>query len=496
MTTPDIIEFATDPQLLNLTLSPAQEALLRALYGRPLSPEHIALFHECTGRSDLPTAPFAEATVIAGARSGKDSRIAAPVVLYEALFGGHEQHLARGERAVIPLVAQDQRATGVAFGYIREYLTQSPLLAGEVADVLALELELTNGIRIACFPSTLRSLRGWSIPAGVLDELAFFRLTGQANADTEVQASIRRGMVAFPETRLVKISTPYMRSGVLYDDFVRAFGHNDPDLLVWRASTVLMNPTIRAERLERERRLDSTRYAREYEGEFGEDVDGFLPPGWVDDAIRPGRYKLPPRDGVRYHAAVDPSGGGPDAFTLVVAHAEGVGADARIVVDVVRGWSRRGSRAVDLTGAVREIADILTGFHLRQVTDDRHAAGWVRERFEQAGVRYVQSAADSSTSLSELSPLFAEGRIDLLDHPLLAQELKALERRLRAGGKTIIEHPRGGHDDYAVALALATGACLPDTRPRASISRMLKAGQVTRASDSNRYVGRIRIPRF
>ena len=55
--------------------------------------------------------PFAEATVIAGARAGKDSRIAAPIVVYEAVFGGHERHLARGERAVIPLVAQDQRAT-------------------------------------------------------------------------------------------------------------------------------------------------------------------------------------------------------------------------------------------------------------------------------------------------------------------------------------------------------------------------------------------------
>ncbi|MDO8478092.1 MAG: hypothetical protein Q7W02_18190 [Candidatus Rokubacteria bacterium] len=54
--------------------------------------------------------------MIAGARAGKDSRIAAPIVCYEALFGGHDPHLARGERGVIPLVAQDIRATRVSFG--------------------------------------------------------------------------------------------------------------------------------------------------------------------------------------------------------------------------------------------------------------------------------------------------------------------------------------------------------------------------------------------
>ena len=64
---PDIVEFATDPQLLNLSLSPAQESLLRSIYGLPLTGEHVDLFHECTGRSELPVAPFAEATVIAGA---------------------------------------------------------------------------------------------------------------------------------------------------------------------------------------------------------------------------------------------------------------------------------------------------------------------------------------------------------------------------------------------------------------------------------------------
>jgi hypothetical protein len=43
----------------------------------------------------------------------------------------------------------------------------------------------------------------------------------------------------------------------------------------------------------------------------------------------------------------------------------------------------------------------------------------------------------------------------LLDHAQLARELKLLERRPRAGGRTLVDHPTGGHDDHANALALA-----------------------------------------
>lgn len=309
-TVPSIIEFATDPQLLGLSLSPAQETCLRGVYGLPLPSEgHRALWHQCTGRTTYPGRPFGEVSVVAGARAGKDSRIAAPVVCFEAIFGRHERHLAKGERAVIPLVAQDQRATRVAFSYIREYLTRSPLLASTIEEILSLEIQLTNRVSILCFPCTLRSLRGWSIPAGVMDELAFFRLEGQADSDAEIQASNRRGMVSFPAPRLVKISTPYMKSGVLWDDFRRAWAQDNPDLLVWRAPSVLMNPSLRAERLERERRLDPERYLREYDAEFLDDLEAFLPGAWVDGAVIPGRHELPPQPGLVYVAAVDPSGG-------------------------------------------------------------------------------------------------------------------------------------------------------------------------------------------
>ena len=260
-------------------------------------------------------------------------------------------------------------------------------------------------------------------------------------------------MLGFPAPRLVKISTPYMRSGVLWDDFRKGWGQDNPDLLVWKAATATMNPSIRPASLERERRLDPDRFAREYEADFTEDLETFLPGAWIDAAITPGRHELPPQEGVRYEAAVDPSGGGQDAFTLAIAHAEGTGPDRRIVQDVMRGWTSRRSETTDLEGVVREIAGIVKRYGLSTVVGDRYAAGWVRERFQTDGIRYRDPEADTAQVYLEVEPLFAQGRIELLDHPMLAREFKQLERRPRPGGRTLVDHPRGGHDDHANALA-------------------------------------------
>src|SRR5262245_30806752 len=188
---PSIIEFVKDPALLGLDISPAQETLLRTIYGLPLNDEQREIYRQCTGRDLYNEDGFAEATVIAGARAGKDSRIAAPIVSYEAVYGAHEKHLGRGERGTVALIAQDSKAVRVAYGYIRDYFLHSSILSRMLdGEPLAGEIPLKNNISIVCFPSTKSSLRGWSIPAAVMDELAFFRLEGSSDSDVEIQASI------------------------------------------------------------------------------------------------------------------------------------------------------------------------------------------------------------------------------------------------------------------------------------------------------------------
>jgi len=380
--------------------------------------------------------------VISGARGGKDSRIATPIVVYEAIFGGHERGLGKGETGTIVLVAQDSRAVGVAFGYIRDYFLKSPVLSTMLdGEPLASSIALTNGLVIQCFPCTLKSMRGFSIPVAVMDEVAYFRLEGQSDSDVEIQTSIRRG--------------------VLYDDYQRAFGKPDPDLLVWRATSRLMNPvTFTEQRLRREERLDPVRFRREYLSEFVDDVMAFLPQHLIDAAIKTGRSELAYRDGLSYFMAVDPSGGGPDHFTCSIVHTEGKGADLRVVQDVLKGWPTRGAETVDLEGVVAEIASIAKRYGIRRVSGDKYSRDWVAQAFRRHGISYEADhhpPLDKSAAYLETEPLFTQGRIELLDHPTQRRELVGLERRPRPGNKATVDHPTsaGAHDDYASALALA-----------------------------------------
>jgi hypothetical protein len=158
---PTIIEFLTDSQLLGLSISPAQETLLRTIYALPMTPEQAEIFRLATGREAPPAKEAGESTVIAGARSGKDSRIATPIAAYEAAYGGHDLSLAPGEIGTLAIVCHDSRATAVTFGYLRAYFERSPVLRTMLADdPKAQSLDLVNRLQVRCFPTTVTSMRG------------------------------------------------------------------------------------------------------------------------------------------------------------------------------------------------------------------------------------------------------------------------------------------------------------------------------------------------
>jgi hypothetical protein len=448
----DIIKFCEDPELLNLSLSEAQRVLLKSMYALPLDAHEREIFMRCTGRKNPITTPPIEVTIFAGARSGKDSRVIAPTLLYEACFGQHEKEIAKGEQGVIPCVAQGTKGASIAFGYVRDYVMASPLLRSMLLDEPTRdEIRLTNKMTISIFPSTVKSLRGWSIPCGAMDELAFWRLEGSAESDVEIQTSIRRGMAGFTRPKLIKCSTPYMKAGVLHTDFQR-FGDEDEDVLVWHAPSSLMNPSLNTARFQR---LDPSRYSREFEAVFVDDLEAFISTAWIDACTIRNRFALPPLEDVLYFAAIDASGGGGDAFTLAICHCEFVDGQLRVIQDVMCGGGKSRTEKLNLESTVAEIARMLGKFSIQAILSDRYAAGWVVESFARHGIVVEHAEVDKSEAYLELEPLIATGRIELLDQPKQLRELATLERRARPGGKPLIDHPRGGHDDHINALGFA-----------------------------------------
>lgn len=220
-----------------------------------------------------------------------------------------------------------------------------------------------------------------------------------------------------------------------------------------------MNPTIRSDRLDREQRLDPSRFAGEYLAEFVDDLESFLPGQWVDDAVASGRHERAPIDGDAYTGAVDLAGGGADRSVLAIVPVEGEGSEQPIIHDLVKGYGGRGHK-IDLAEMVREMVSILGRYGLSRVVGDKYAAGWTRQRFEAEGISYDDAPKTKAEAYIETEPFFATGRIEILDHPELVRELKQLERRSRPGGRTIVDHPHGGHDDFSNCLCLAVAVAV------------------------------------
>jgi len=243
-------------------------------------------------------------------------------------------------------------------------------------------------------------------------------------------------------------------TGALWDIWQRR--DTDPDTLVWRAPTSLMNPTVSARFLAKEQARDPENYRREYEAEFTEAVSSFLTSEAIERCVVPGRTELPPaRDQFHYTAAIDAAYRG-DRFTVCIAHHDR--SRDRAVVDHLGGWlgSRlQPLRLVDVMPQIRALADRY-GFH--QVWGDQFGAEPLRDAFQRYGLSF-QERTFTPTSKADiyatLRSRIQDGTIELLDHRDSLRELRALELENLPGGGTRIGHPRHGHDDYADAMALA-----------------------------------------
>ena len=76
------------------------------------------------------------------------------------------------------------------------------------------------------------------------DEVAFWPSDTSAEPDYEILDAIRPGMASIPGSVLLCASSPYAKRGALWDAFRTYYGNDDSGVLVWRAETRSMNPTI------------------------------------------------------------------------------------------------------------------------------------------------------------------------------------------------------------------------------------------------------------
>lgn len=441
-------EALTDPQLLGGAL-PGESwrlwrVLLIAAMGEALDDEERALFAEVTGREREPLELVEELWAIVGRRSGK-TRAAGTLAAYVGALCDHSDVLAPGERGVIPILAASVSQAGRAFMHAMGVLEHSPVLGQMVEPSTAEVIRLSTGIDIEVRPANFRTIRSVTAVAAIADEIAFWLIESASNPDDEILTALRPAL-ATTGGPLMVISSPYAKRGELYKTYRRDYGaRGDPLILVAKGPSRTFNPTLQQRLVDRAYERDAAAAAAEYGGEFRSDIAALLTREVVEAVTMTGRYELPPIQGERYQAFVDPSGGSADSFTLAIAHRRGTDA----ILDAVR--ERRPPFSPE--AVVQEFADLLKTYGIASVRGDHYAGDWPRERFRAHGIRYELADLTASAYYGELLPLLNSGRVELLDHQRLSAQLIALERRTSRTGKDLISHPPQGHDDLANAAA-------------------------------------------
>jgi hypothetical protein len=429
-------------------------AFLAAVFGLPMDDEQLALYRQFTGRQDPPAGPVKEAALVIGRRGGK-SRIMALIAVYLAMFGNYEPYLAPGEMATIACIAADKKQARTILRYISGMLKVVPMLADMIEGETAESITLSNQVQIEVHTASFRVTRGYTFAAVLADETAFWRSEDTVNPDTEIFAALRPGLGTIPSSILLNASSPYRKRGVLYAAYSKHYGVDGARVLVWQATTLEMHPDFDASIVEQAYEDDPEAASAEYGAQFRNDLSDFVSRDVVNAVTIMGRFEIAPIGGLNYVGFVDPSGGsGSDSMTLAIAHREG----DRCILDAVR--EVRPPFSPDQT--TDDFATLLKSYRLREVTGDRYAGEFPRERFRFHGINYALTEQPKSDIYRDFLPVLNSGRAELLNLPRLASQLCNLERRTARSGRDSIDHPPGQHDDVANAVA---GALLLAGKP-------------------------------
>ena len=438
----------------------AWRAFLAASHGLPMTGPEYEIFRSCTGRKDPPNRQVDEAWVIVG-RRGRKSAVAALIGAYHAAYRDYSQYLAPGESARGLIMGKDRDEAGQIHGFAATILSDPALSFLLETEPKGDEIRLTNQTHLKIRAASLVGGRSRAVFVALLDELAFFPKKESATPDEEIVRGIKPAMANIPGSLLMGMSSPYGQRGLLWDRYVEHYGVEADDVLVWQADTLTMHDTVAIRAWAgKEYEKDPVAAAAEIGGKFRKDVKVFISRDQVMSLVEKGRKELPPcswahntpvKDRYAYWGFCDTSGGSQDSFTLAVAHWEPERKAA--VLDAVREWSPGPEGRIIVEDTVEECAALLKSYRCNGVQGDRYAGVWPQERFAKSGVGYEVSPRTKHQIYRDSLPMLNSGQVELLDNPVLIDQLCNLDRRITPTGQERIDHAPGCHDDVINAAA-------------------------------------------
>ena len=194
-------------------------------------------------------------------------------------------------------LAFDRDQSKIVLGYTRAYFDHIPALRSMVTRRVANGFQLNNGVDIAVATNSFRSIRGRPILCAVLDEVAYWRDETSRTPDLETYAALKPGTATLADdAMLIGISTPYRKAGLLYKKFRDHYGE-DGDILVVKAPSTTLNPTLDQAIIDQAFEEDPAEAEAEWNAEFRADIAAYVDREVIEGCVEPGRQELSPMSG-------------------------------------------------------------------------------------------------------------------------------------------------------------------------------------------------------
>jgi len=381
-------------------------------------------------------------------RGHSKTQDAAAVALTQLILGG------RGQRIYFAATDGDQAA--LAFDSLRGFVLRSQLLAEWVRLLHRQAVVEATDSTLTVLAADAASSWGLRPSLVVVDELEAWRGTNHEEFFWSLFSSLGK----VPGARLlVCLTAGWDRTSLAWK--VREQVQKDDAWIFSRRGQCAswISPRF----LEQQRRvLPEHVYRMLHENEWTEAGGAFLTFAEVEAIFDPGLEPAEAHQGVPHFIGLD-LGLARDATAAVVLHAE----EGGLVVDQIRTWQGSPGDRVRLASVEEWLKKAAVDFAPAQIVLDPWQAVGLAQRLRDAGLRVTEAAFTPGYRdriFLNLLRLVRERRLRCFRHRRLKEELLGLSFTEKGGGLRV-DHRPGGHDDHAVALAMAALAAAEQAWP-------------------------------
>jgi hypothetical protein len=413
---------------------------------------------------------------IVGRRGGKTT-LAAALSCFCSIKEDWSKYLEKTPVATILILSPTKELSQEILEIVRNMYQNSPVLnrlidtkkrnTQSTFNIKVPFIEIVDGkeqvhfsrVQIKVGAASKKTTRGIAACAVICDEISFWGTDEKfAETDVDILRAVKPAQAQFKDKfLLIKLSSPGIKQGVLYDEYQKRFELPE-SYAVFKAPSWVWNPSKFTEGfLRTELDLDPTGFASEYRGDFVDSLSDFISPESLDATILKGKTFLTPEakgEDAVYTAAIDAAFKG-DRFAFTVMGQHG----ARIKQYVMNTWQGTRKDPVKSREVAQYISTVCKEFGISRVHADQYAFQPLKEIFEQYGVNLIETPFTNTFKKQiyyNLKQMIHNLKIDLLDNHINISEIKQLKVEQTSTGLVRIGHPPGGHDDCADVTAIST----------------------------------------